>query len=113
MFFENENEMNGEPEDAWSRICPETEVLRREGIAERRKTELIQEETVDIIPEIENEPHHAGVMYYVQQDAISKENMLPVLQNLNETQSEIFYMMHDWCLAKITGGGDVNLFIYL
>lgn len=96
--------MNGEPEDAWSRICPETEVLRREGIAERRKTELIQEETVDIIPEIENEPHHADVMYYVQQDAISKENMLPVLQNLNETQSEIFYMMRDWCLAKIAGG---------
>ncbi|XP_052692014.1 uncharacterized protein LOC128170074 [Crassostrea angulata] len=96
-------EMNGEPEDAWSRICPETEVLRREGISERKETELIQEENVDIIPDIENEQHNADVMYHVQQDVISREEMLPVLQNLNETQSEIFYMMRDWCLAKIAG----------
>lgn len=96
-------EMNGEPEDAWSRICPETEVLRREGISERKETELIQEENVDIIPDIESEQHNAEVMYHVQQDVISREEMLPVLQNLNETQSEIFYMMRDWCLAKIAG----------
>lgn len=96
-------EMNGEPEDAWSRICPEKEVLRREGMAERRETEVMQEESVDLIPEMENEPHNADVMYHVQQDVISREDMLPVLRNLNETQSEIFYMVREWCLAKIAG----------
>ncbi|XP_065928750.1 uncharacterized protein [Magallana gigas] len=35
-------EMNGEPEDAWSRICPETEVLRREGGAGTGKSHLIK-----------------------------------------------------------------------
>ncbi|XP_062609593.1 uncharacterized protein LOC134271404 [Saccostrea cucullata] len=96
-------EMNGEPEDAWSRICPETEVLRREGIAQRKESSVPQEENVDIILEFESETHNADVMYHIQQNAITREEMLPVLQRLNETQSEIFYMVREWCLAKIGG----------
>ncbi|XP_061185136.1 uncharacterized protein LOC133193183 [Saccostrea echinata] len=95
-------EINGEPEDAWSRICPETEVLRREGVA-LRKDNTVPQDSVDIIPDIESDKHNADVMYHVQQNVISREEMIPVLQNLNETQREIFYMVRDWCLAKITG----------
>lgn len=58
--------MNGEFEDVWLCICFEMEVFRREGIVERRKIELIQEEIVDIILEIENELYYVDVMYYVQ-----------------------------------------------
>nr|XP_034322337.1 uncharacterized protein LOC117688395 [Crassostrea gigas] len=96
-------EMNGEPEDAWSRICPETEVLRREGMSLRKENSVPQEDNVDVIPDIESENHNADVMYHVQQNVNSREEMIPVLQNLNETQREIFYMVRDWCLAKITG----------
>ncbi|XP_062574797.1 uncharacterized protein LOC134236639 [Saccostrea cucullata] len=96
-------EMIGEPEDAWSRICPETEVLRREGIAQRKESSVPQEENVDIIPEIESETYNADVMYHIQQNAITREEMLPVLQRLNETQSEIFYLVREWCLSKIGG----------
>ncbi|XP_062596168.1 uncharacterized protein LOC134257593 [Saccostrea cucullata] len=96
-------EMHGEPEDAWSRICPETEVLRREGIAQRKENTVPEEDSTDIIPEIESETHNADVMYHVQQHVISREEMLPVLQNLNETQSDVFYLVRKWCLAKIAG----------
>nr|XP_034326027.1 uncharacterized protein LOC105328140 [Crassostrea gigas] len=96
-------EMNGEPEDAWSRICPETEVLRREGMSFRQENSVPQEDNVDVIPDIESENHNADIMYRVQQNINSREEMIPVLQNLNETQREIFYMIRDWCLAKITG----------
>ncbi|XP_062572298.1 uncharacterized protein LOC134234263 [Saccostrea cucullata] len=96
-------EMNGEPEDAWSRICPETEVLRREGIAQRKESTMLQEENIDIIPDIENETHNADVMYHVHQNTVSREEMQSVLQNLNETQSEIFYLVREWCLGKIAG----------
>ncbi|XP_052681371.1 uncharacterized protein LOC128162243 [Crassostrea angulata] len=96
-------EINGEPEDAWSRICPETEVLRREGIALRNVNKVPQEDSVDVIPDIENDTHNADVMYHVQQNMNSREDMIHILQNLNETQREIFYMVREWCLAKITG----------
>ncbi|XP_052696227.1 uncharacterized protein LOC128174822 [Crassostrea angulata] len=96
-------EMNGEPEDAWSRICPETEVLRREGIALKKDNPVPQEDSVDVIPDIDSDPHNADVMYHVQQNTISREQMMPVLQSLNETQREVFYLVRDWCLAKITG----------
>lgn len=67
--------MNGEFEDVQLCICFEMEVFRREGIVERRKIELIQEEIVDIILEIENELY-VDVMYYVQQDVILRVEML-------------------------------------
>lgn len=47
-------EINGEPEDAWSRICPETEVLRREGASLRKDNSVPSEDNVDVIPDIEN-----------------------------------------------------------
>ncbi|XP_062573153.1 uncharacterized protein LOC134235086, partial [Saccostrea cucullata] len=96
-------EMNGEPEDAWSRICPETEVLRREGIAQRKENTVQQENDGEAIPDMESEMNNADVLYHVHQNVISRDEMLPVLQNLNEKQSEIFYLLREWCLAKING----------
>ncbi|XP_061168811.1 uncharacterized protein LOC133178060 [Saccostrea echinata] len=96
-------EMNGEPEDAWSRICPETEVLRREGIAQRNENTVQQGNDREDIPDMESEMNNADVLYQVHQNVISRDEMLPVLQSLNETQSEIFYLLREWCLAKING----------
>ncbi|XP_062588390.1 uncharacterized protein LOC134250047 [Saccostrea cucullata] len=106
-------EMIGEPEDAWSRICPETEVLRREGIAQRKETTVPQEENINIIPDIESETHNADVMYHVHQNAASREEMQSVLQTLNETQSEIFYLVRDWCLGKIAGEKPEPLHLFI
>ncbi|XP_062580569.1 uncharacterized protein LOC134242498 [Saccostrea cucullata] len=96
-------EMDGEPEDAWSRICPETEVLRREGIAQRKENSVQQENDREAIPDIESEMNNADVLYHVHQNVISRDEMLPVLQTLNEQQSEVFYLLREWCLAKING----------
>ncbi|XP_061175927.1 uncharacterized protein LOC133184868 [Saccostrea echinata] len=106
-------EMNGEPEDAWSRICPETEVLRRECLAQRKESTLPDEENTDIIPDIERETHNADVMYHVHQNAVSREEMQSVLQNLNETQSEIFYLVREWCLGKIAGEKSEPLHLFV
>lgn len=77
--------------------------LRREGIALKKDNPVPQEDSVDVIPDIDSDTHNADVMYHVQQNTISREQMMPVLQSLNETQREVFYLVRDWCLAKITG----------
>ncbi|XP_062573991.1 uncharacterized protein LOC134235839 [Saccostrea cucullata] len=96
-------EMNGEPEDAWSCICPETEVLRREGIAQRIENTVHQENDREAIPDMESEMNNVDVLYHVHQNVNSRDEMLPVLQNLNKAQTEIFYLLREWCLAKING----------
>ncbi|XP_056004163.1 uncharacterized protein LOC130049939 [Ostrea edulis] len=106
-------EMNGEQEDAWSRICPETEVLRREGLAHRKDNTVPQEGSMNIIPDIESGTHNADVLYHVEQNMNSREAMIPILQNLNETQREIFYMVRDWCLGKIVGEKYKPLYLFV
>ncbi|XP_062598312.1 uncharacterized protein LOC134259730, partial [Saccostrea cucullata] len=96
-------EMYGEPEDAWSRLCPETEVLRGEGLAKRKENPVPQEEDVDRIPEMESDTHNADVLYQVQQSVSSTDEAISVLRNLNEMQRKIFYFVRDWCSAKVIG----------
>ncbi|XP_062567225.1 uncharacterized protein LOC134229488 [Saccostrea cucullata] len=96
-------EMNGDPEDAWSRLCPETEVLRGEGLAKRKENPVPQEEDVDRIPEMETDTHNADVLYQVQQSVSSTDEAISVLRNLNEMQRKIFYFVRDWCSAKVQG----------
>ncbi|XP_062612107.1 uncharacterized protein LOC134273904 [Saccostrea cucullata] len=106
-------EMDGEPEDAWSRICPETEVLRREGIAQRKEKTVQQENDREAIPDMETEMNNADVLYHVHQNVTSREEMSTVLQNLNEKQSEIFYLLREWCLAKINGKKSEPLHLFV
>lgn len=97
-------EMNGEPEDAWSKLCPETEVLRLEGKALIRLEPMVHKDIVDRIPDIESDStHNADIMYKVDQNMTSRDEILPVLQHLNETQMDMFYMVRNWCVAKISG----------
>ncbi|XP_052678330.1 uncharacterized protein LOC128159314 [Crassostrea angulata] len=92
----------GEPQDAWASLCPETELIRKECI-EERSTLNVLDDHVDEIPEMETEANSADVMFKVQQNNQSREEALQIIQNLNETQRNIFYYIRDWCIEKSTG----------
>ena len=90
----------GEPEDAWANLCPETERLRQE--CRMTKSEVTNENNVEDLPDMQNKTN-SDVLYKVQQDIHSKEEILPFLQSLNETQLKVFYLVREWCLSKVTG----------
>ncbi|XP_061169173.1 uncharacterized protein LOC133178496 [Saccostrea echinata] len=96
-------ETNGDPEDAWSSLCPETEVLRGEGLANKKENQVPQEDGIDSIPEMESDTHNADVLYQVQQIVTPRDEIVSVLQNLNEMQHKIFYFVRNWCSAKVAG----------
>ncbi|XP_061167749.1 uncharacterized protein LOC133176667 [Saccostrea echinata] len=121
-FAENENvraeaqetfETIGEPEDAWASLCPETELLRQECSDEKTKLHDSQEHELESIPEMQNETNISDVLYQIQQNDISRDEILPVLQSLNETQQEVFYYARDWCLKKIAGEKPEPLHIFI
>nr|XP_034326069.1 uncharacterized protein LOC105333116 [Crassostrea gigas] len=94
----------GEPQDAWASLCPETELIRTQCMEEKNTLNLdLLDDPVDDIPEIETEDNSADVMYRVQQNNQSREEALQIIQNLNETQRNIFYYVRDWCLEKSAG----------
>jgi len=87
-------------EDAWAQICPEAELERLECL-ESMKDQIETEEDDDIIPDllpnvgtskIENNP-----------SAMKKQDAMDLLRSLNEKQSQIFYKVRQWCLAKVQG----------
>ena len=90
----------GEPEDAWANLCPETERLRQECRMER--CEIVSENNENELPDMQDKTN-SDVLYKVQQDIHSKEEILPVLQSLNETQLKVFYLIREWCLSKVSG----------
>ncbi|XP_062580136.1 uncharacterized protein LOC134242119 [Saccostrea cucullata] len=92
----------GEPEDAWANLCPETEVMRDECVVDKNKADGLLENVAAEIPDMQNETN-SDVLYHIQQNNHSREEILPVLQNLNERQKDIFYHVRNWCLGKIAG----------
>ncbi|XP_062601396.1 uncharacterized protein LOC134263100 [Saccostrea cucullata] len=92
----------GEPEDAWANLCPETEVIRDECTVDKNKVDGLLENVAEEIPDMQNETN-SDVLYHIQQNNHSREEILPVLQNLNERQKNIFYHVRNWCLEKIAG----------
>ncbi|XP_052713814.1 uncharacterized protein LOC128187408 [Crassostrea angulata] len=92
----------GEPQDAWASLCPETELMRKECM-EERSTLNVLDDHVDEIPDMETEANSADVMFKVQQNNQSREEAMHIIQNLNETQRNIFYYVRDWCLEKSSG----------
>ncbi|RXN22992.1 hypothetical protein ROHU_023109 [Labeo rohita] len=49
-------------------------------------------EVVNVLPRIENNPC-----------AMTKKDAMGLLRSLNEKQSQIFYKVRQWCLAKVQG----------
>lgn len=96
-------DMVGEPEDAWAQLCPESELSRRECMSKRKKTDLKENDTGELIPDIQCEFSTGSLSYVVEQNNSTKQQILPILQSLNETQKEIFYHVREWCLKKIAG----------
>ncbi|XP_062579865.1 uncharacterized protein LOC134241859 [Saccostrea cucullata] len=92
----------GEPEDAWANLCPETEMMRDECAVKKDKVDSLLENVAEEIPDMQNETN-SDVLYHIQQNCHSREEILPVLQNLNERQKDIFYHVRNWCVAKIAG----------
>lgn len=96
-------DMVGEPEDAWAQLCPESELSRRECMSKRKKTDLKENDSGELIPDIQCEFSTGNLSYVVEQNNSTKQQILPILQSLNETQKEIFYHVREWCLKKIAG----------
>ena len=99
----------GEPEDAWALLCPETETNRRSCI--ERKERVEEDEGHSEVPDLIEE-HSADILYQVQHSN-RHDNMLPMLRSLNETQSEIFYFVRNWCLQKSIGEKPEPFYVFV
>ena len=103
-------EIIGEPEDAWANLCPETEVLRQE--CRIARSEIVNENDAGDLPDMQNSTN-SDVLYKIQQDTHSKEEIMLTLQSLNETQSKVFYLVRDWCFDKVFGRATKPLHIFI
>ncbi|XP_056598318.1 uncharacterized protein LOC130416992 [Triplophysa dalaica] len=90
---------HGPMEDAWAEICPEAELERLECLENKQQIETEKDDDVipDLLPnegvsKIENNP-----------SAMTKQDAMALLRSLNEKQSQIFYKVRQWCLAKVQG----------
>nr|XP_022331917.1 uncharacterized protein LOC111129740 [Crassostrea virginica] len=97
----------GEPEDAWANLCPESELMR-----EQCSIPKVNLNENDELPDMQDDTN-ADVLYKVQQNSGSTEEALPVLQNLNATQTKIFYLVREWCLEKVFGKNPEALHIFI
>ena len=97
----------GEPEDAWANLCPESELMR-----EQCSIPKVNLNENDELPDMQDDTN-ADVLYKVQQNSGSTEEVLPVLQNLNATQTKIFYLVREWCLEKVFGKNPEALHIFI
>ncbi|XP_067257297.1 uncharacterized protein [Chanodichthys erythropterus] len=93
-------EQHGPMEDAWAQICPEAELERLECL-ESKKQQIETEEGDDIIPDLL--PNVGPSKLESNPSAMTKQDVLALLRSLNEKQSQIFYKVRQWCLAKVQG----------
>ncbi|XP_062602075.1 uncharacterized protein LOC134263710 [Saccostrea cucullata] len=100
----------GEPEDAWANLCPETELSRQECAALRNET--LEINPSEDLPDMQTDIN-SDVLYKVQQNTKSTEEMLQILQNLNETQMRVFYLVREWCLRRNFGENPEALHIFI
>ena len=93
----------GAPEDAWARLCPETEVQRHE-CSREKINDLSPDDEEERIADLENDVlDPSSLPYCVTKSNSSREDILPVLRSLNKEQKQTFYFVRDWCLQKIQG----------
>ena len=103
----------GAPEDAWARLCPETEVQRHECSRETRNDSSLddgEERIVDLENDILDQ---SSLPYCVTKNNSSREDILPVLRSLNKEQERTFYFVRDWCLQKTQGHGPDPFHIFI
>ena len=85
-------------------------MLRQKCSSERN--EVLNEDGVEELPDMKDN-NNSDVLFKVQQNVHSKEEMLPILRSLNETQSNVFYLIREWCLKKIFGQKTEPLHIFI
>ena len=105
-------ELLGEPEDAWAKLCPESELNRRECLDEK----LERHQTDNSEPDPANEIDFAlscNAVYHVKETSNTTRDMLPLLRSLNEKQKDIFFAVHDWCVRKCSGENVEPLHIFI
>ncbi|XP_062615266.1 uncharacterized protein LOC134277003, partial [Saccostrea cucullata] len=100
----------GELEDAWANLCPETELVREECLYERNKS--LELNVTEDLPDMQTEKNW-DVLFKVEQSTQSNEESLQILQNLNETQTKVFYLVREWCLEKQFGKKTDALHIFI
>ncbi|XP_062618494.1 uncharacterized protein LOC134280069 [Saccostrea cucullata] len=100
----------GEPEDAWANLCPETELMREECSYERN--ESLDLNVTEDLPDMQT-GINSDVLFKVQHNTQSKEKALQILQNLNETQTKVFYLVREWCFKKHFGEKTNPLHIFI
>ena len=88
----------GVQEDAWAKLCPESELQRHECQQERTNPSNFSDDKEEI-RDIENEAvKTSDIPFHVTQSSTSREDILPVLRSLNKEQKQTFYFVRDWCL---------------
>ncbi|XP_078340715.1 uncharacterized protein LOC111117892 [Crassostrea virginica] len=106
-------EILGEPEDAWARLCPESELNRRECLKEKLETHQSQTaEPGETANEIECE-FSSDMIYHVKEPKNTTQEMLPLLRSLNEKQKQIFFAVHDWCVRKSSGENVEPMYMFV
>ncbi len=94
-------EQHGPMEDAWAQICPEAELERLECLDQRKEQPIETEEGDDVIPDLL--PNVSAFTLEKNPCAMTKKDAMVLLRSLNEKQTEIFYKVRNWCLAKVQG----------
>ncbi|XP_061177698.1 uncharacterized protein LOC133186474 [Saccostrea echinata] len=92
-------ELFGEPEDAWAKLCPETEVRREECLEEKKKRGEEENKEMLLTEEFENDS--VSDLYHIKDISNSRQEILPLLRSLNAKQKQVFYTVREWCLKKI------------
>lgn len=57
--------------------------------------------------------NNADVLFRVEKNTQTKDEILPILQNLNDTQMKVFYVIREWCLKNIVGVKPDPLHIFI
>ncbi|XP_041461886.1 uncharacterized protein LOC121413199 isoform X1 [Lytechinus variegatus] len=91
----------GVQEDAWSLLCPESEVERLEHPKQNIDLEDC-DENLDI-PDLKNDSKSENYSLELRSSKISKTERHCMIRNLNETQMLVFYKIREWCLNKVNG----------
>ena len=93
----------GAPEDAWARLCPETELERHECQLKKPDISNVDNDEEKIVDLDNGASNSTSVPYYVTRSETTREEILPVLRSLNKEQTQAFYFVRDWCLKRAQG----------
>ncbi|XP_035258455.1 uncharacterized protein LOC118219420 [Anguilla anguilla] len=103
---------DGPPEDAWSLICPESELQRLQCLEAITSHVTNTEETDEILPDLQPdksntftiEPRFCG---------LQKDTAMCLLRSLNEKQLQLFYKIRHWCLQKLNNENPDPFYVFI